>query len=150
MRGSEAAAARVGCLASDPGVRAARAELLLGKGDTVAAFRICADAMRRDSLCTECMDVYLACLVELGKRNQLFQLGHRCFFTPQCWAVYMSGMHLCFGGQNAPVQLFSSLRPNWARSHDTINPVHNPELDRVHNWHRPVLRWQPMHSLSPV
>lgn len=80
-RVSEASAAKPGCLSADPGVRAARAELLLGKGDTLAAFRICADAMQRDSLCTECLDVYLACLVELGKRNQLFQLGHRYFST---------------------------------------------------------------------
>jgi hypothetical protein len=81
-RASETAA-RPGCLAADAGVRAARAELLLGAGDTLAAFRICADAMRADALCMECMDVYLACLVELGKRNQLFQLGHRCAAAPR-------------------------------------------------------------------
>lgn len=67
-----------GRLASDVSVYAARAELLLTRGDVLAAYRLCTTIMRRDPLCTECMDVYLACLVELGKKNDLFEFGHRC------------------------------------------------------------------------
>lgn len=77
-RQRETATAIAGRLSSDVSVRAARAELLLSRGDALAAYRLCTTVMRRDPLCTECMDVYLACLVELGKKNDLFQLGHRC------------------------------------------------------------------------
>lgn len=76
-RQRDTAMAIAGRLASDVSVYAARAELLLTRGDALAAYRLCTTVMRRDPLCTECMDAYLACLVELGKKNDLFQLGHR-------------------------------------------------------------------------
>jgi hypothetical protein len=65
-------------LAKDPAVRTARAEFLYSRGDVVAAYRECAAIMAGDARNVECMGVYLACMVELGKKNELFQLGHRC------------------------------------------------------------------------
>ena len=65
-------------LAGDAAVRTARAELLFSRGDSLAAYRECCAIVAADSRATECMNVYLACMVELGKRNELFQLGHRC------------------------------------------------------------------------
>ena len=65
-------------LAKDAAVLTARAEFLYSRGDTVAAYKQCQSIMRHDPRTLECMDVLLACMVQLAKKNELFQLGHRC------------------------------------------------------------------------
>lgn len=65
-------------LAEDYTVRVARADYLYGRADTVAAYRHCRSIVQDDPRALECMPVYLACMVQLGKKNELFQLGHRC------------------------------------------------------------------------
>lgn len=100
-RQRETAMAIAGRLASDVSVYAARAELLLTRGDALAAHRLCTTIMRRDPLCTECMDVHLACLVELGKKNDLFEFGHRCDVRPATfWAGVLSAcvLEMCLLG----------------------------------------------------
>ena len=64
-------------LATDAAVRTARAEFLYSRGDTVAAYKESQNIMRQDPRSVECMGVLLACMVQLGKKNELFQLGHR-------------------------------------------------------------------------
>jgi anaphase-promoting complex subunit 6 len=64
-------------LAQDFAVRSARAECLCRRGDPVAAYRECHSIVQQDPRALECMPVYLACMVELSKKNELFQLGHR-------------------------------------------------------------------------
>jgi hypothetical protein len=64
-------------LKADVHVQAARADYLLCTGNTLAAYKLCCSVFRQDRRATECLNVHLACLVELGKKNELFQLGHR-------------------------------------------------------------------------
>jgi hypothetical protein len=73
-------------LAKDAAVRTARAEFLYSRGDAVAAYKECHGIMQQDPRSVECMGVNLACMVELGKKNELFQLGHRCAY---CWPLFL-------------------------------------------------------------
>ena len=70
-------------LANDYTVRIARADYLYRQADTVAAYRHCRSIVQDDPRALECMPVYLACMVQLGKKNELFQLGHQyALITP--------------------------------------------------------------------
>jgi hypothetical protein len=64
-------------LKEDVHVQAARADYMLCKGKTLDAYKLCCKVLRQEPRATECLNVYLACLVELGKKNELFQLAHR-------------------------------------------------------------------------
>lgn len=57
----------------------------------MAAYKECHGIMQQDPRSVECMGVNLACMVELGKKNELFQLGHRCAC---CWPLFVDLM-LC-------------------------------------------------------
>ena len=68
-------------LSRDAAVRTARAEYLCSQGDALAAYKQCCAILQQDPRSVECMSVYLACMVELGKKVELFQLGQRCALT---------------------------------------------------------------------
>lgn len=72
------------CLAGNVSVVSARADLLLCQGRVLQAYKLTSGVIRKDLRSTECMATHLACLVELGKKNELFKQAHRCTPSPYC------------------------------------------------------------------
>lgn len=63
-----------------------RADWMYQKGHYQAAYNLATDALKRDPYALQLLPVQLASCLQLGKKNELFLLGHRCG-TPRLFGL---------------------------------------------------------------